>query len=86
MAEPHVVAALKDKRAELAGIIADLEKRISGHRAGLVHLDVTSRRMSRRTPKRPGSGQKPSADATRGSARARCARLVTASCARRSGR
>ena len=28
MAEPHVVAALKDKRAELSGGIADLEKRI----------------------------------------------------------
>lgn len=43
MAEPHVVAALRDKRAELAGIIADLEKRINGHRAGLVHLDATLR-------------------------------------------
>lgn len=43
MAEPHVVAALKDKRAELAGLIADLEKRINGHRAGLVHLDATLR-------------------------------------------
>ena len=28
MAEAHVVAALKDKRAELSGVIADLEKRI----------------------------------------------------------
>ena len=28
MAELHVVAALKDKRAELSGSIADLEKRI----------------------------------------------------------
>ena len=43
MAEPHVVAARKDKRAELAGLIADLEKRINGHRAGLVHLDATLR-------------------------------------------
>jgi len=43
MAEPHVVAALKDKRAELAGLIADLEKRINGHRADLVHLDATLR-------------------------------------------
>lgn len=43
MAEPHVVAALKDKCAELAGLIADLEKRINGHRADLVHLDATLR-------------------------------------------
>jgi hypothetical protein len=28
MAEPHVIVALKDKRAELSGGIADLEKRI----------------------------------------------------------
>jgi hypothetical protein len=41
--EPHVVAALKDKRAELAGIIGELEKRIDGHRADLVHLDATLR-------------------------------------------
>lgn len=43
MSEPHVVAALKDKRAELAGIIADLEKGINGHRADLVHIDATLR-------------------------------------------
>ena len=35
MAEPHVVATLKDKRAELSGGIADLEKRIGQHRADL---------------------------------------------------
>ena len=33
MAEPHVVAALKDKRAELSGNIADLEKRIGQRRS-----------------------------------------------------
>jgi hypothetical protein len=33
MAEPHVVAALRDKRAELSGTIADLEKRLGQHRA-----------------------------------------------------
>ena len=40
MAEPHVVAALKDKRAELSGGIADLEKRIGQHRADLLHVDA----------------------------------------------
>src|SRR3954449_13624413 len=40
MVEPHVVAALKDKRAELSGSIADLEKRIGQHRADLLHADL----------------------------------------------
>jgi hypothetical protein len=39
MAEPHVIAALRDKRAELSGGIADLEKRIGQHRADLLHVD-----------------------------------------------
>jgi hypothetical protein len=39
MVEPHVVAALKDERAELSGNIADLEKRIGQHRADLLHVD-----------------------------------------------
>jgi hypothetical protein len=43
MAEPHVVAALKDKRAELSGSIADLEKRIGQHRADLLHADAVLR-------------------------------------------
>ena len=43
MAEPHVVAALKDKRAELSGSIADLEKRIGQHRADLLHVDAVLR-------------------------------------------
>jgi hypothetical protein len=43
MAEPHVVAALRDKRAELSGIIANLEKRIGQHRADLLHVDAVLR-------------------------------------------
>ena len=43
MAESHVVAALKDKRAELSGSIADLEKRIGQHRAALLHVDAVLR-------------------------------------------
>jgi hypothetical protein len=31
---------LKDKRAELSGSIADLEKRIGQHRADLLHVDA----------------------------------------------
>jgi hypothetical protein len=43
MAEPHVVTALRDKRAELSGAIADLEKRIGRHRADLQHVDAVLR-------------------------------------------
>ena len=43
MAEPHVVAGLKDKRSELSGIIADLERRINQHRAHLLHVDAVLR-------------------------------------------
>ena len=43
MAEPHVVTALRDKRAELSGTIADLEKRIGRHRADLQHVDAVLR-------------------------------------------
>jgi hypothetical protein len=43
MAELHVVAALKDKRAELSGTIVDLEKRIGQHRADLLHVDAVLR-------------------------------------------
>jgi hypothetical protein len=43
MAEAHVVVALKDKRAELSGSIADLEKRIGQHRADLLHVDAVLR-------------------------------------------
>ena len=43
MAEPLVVGNLKDKRAELSGIIDDLEKRINQHRADLVHVDAVLR-------------------------------------------
>ena len=43
MAETHVVSALRDKRAELSGLIRDLEKRIGQYRVDLVHLDATLR-------------------------------------------
>jgi hypothetical protein len=43
MGEPHVVGALRDKRAEISGMIADLEKELSRRRADLAHLDATLR-------------------------------------------
>lgn len=43
MAEPHVVSALRDKRAEISGVIEDMERRIAQHRADLVHVDAVLR-------------------------------------------
>src|SRR3954462_15226273 len=43
MAEPLMVGGLKEKRAELSGIITNLEKQINQHRAGLVHVDAVLR-------------------------------------------
>ena len=43
MGEPYVVSALRDKRAEISGMIADLEKELSRQRADLAHLDGTLR-------------------------------------------
>jgi hypothetical protein len=39
MADPHVVSALRAKRAEVAGLIDSLERLLSQHRADLMHLD-----------------------------------------------
>ena len=77
MAELHVVAALKDKRAELAGIIADLEKRMNGHRADLVHLDATLRMFA---PDTEVAEIKPKAVRRRNAwfGKGECARLVYA--------
>lgn len=43
MAESHVVSALRDKRAEVSGLIADLERRIAQQRTDLVHVDAVLR-------------------------------------------
>ena len=43
MAELHVIGALRNKRAELAGMLRQLEQQLAGHRANLAHLDATMR-------------------------------------------
>jgi hypothetical protein len=43
MAESHVVSALVNKRAEIAGMIARAEQQLGQFRADLVHLDATLR-------------------------------------------
>ena len=40
MGEPHVISALVTKRAELAGEIHALERRLAQLRADLIHIDA----------------------------------------------
>jgi len=41
MAEPHVIGALRSKRAELAGMLRQLEQQLLQQRANLAHVDAT---------------------------------------------
>ncbi len=43
MAEPHVLSALKAKRAEIAGLIEHYQQAINQARADLIHIDATLR-------------------------------------------
>ena len=43
MAEPHVISALSNKRAELAGIVSQLQRQLGQQQANLAHLDATMR-------------------------------------------
>jgi hypothetical protein len=43
MTETHVIGALRHKRAELAGVLRQLEEQLVQHRANLAHVDATMR-------------------------------------------
>ena len=43
MAQSHIIGALSNKRAELAGIVRQLEQQLVRQRANLAHLDATMR-------------------------------------------
>lgn len=43
MAEPHVIGALRNKRAELAGMLRQLEQQLGQQRVNLAHVDATMR-------------------------------------------
>jgi hypothetical protein len=43
MAELHVIGALRNKRAELAGSLRQLEQQLARQRTNLAHLDATMR-------------------------------------------
>jgi hypothetical protein len=39
MADPHVISALREKRALVAGLVEKLERKLEQHRADLTHID-----------------------------------------------
>jgi hypothetical protein len=43
MAEMHIIGALRNKRAELAGMLRQLEQQLVQQRANLAHVDATMR-------------------------------------------
>ncbi len=43
MTETHVIGPLRVKRAELAGMLRQLEEQLVQHRANLMHVDATMR-------------------------------------------
>ena len=43
MAEPHIIGALRNKRAELAGMLRQLEQQLAQQRTNLAHVDATMR-------------------------------------------
>jgi phytoene dehydrogenase-like protein len=43
MAVSHVIGALREKRAELAGSVRQMEQQLAQHRSNLAHLDATMR-------------------------------------------
>lgn len=50
MGDTFIISGLTSKRAELSGIIADLEKRAAQHRADLVHIDAVLRLYGENEP------------------------------------
>jgi hypothetical protein len=49
MSDSHIVSALLAKRAEIAGHVHDLEKKVKNYRARLAHIDETIRIFSPNT-------------------------------------
>jgi hypothetical protein len=43
MGEPHVISALRNKQAEVAGMLRQLEQQLVQQRANLAHVDATMR-------------------------------------------
>jgi hypothetical protein len=50
LAELHVVSALIERRSEVSGQIAELERQITRHQADLVHIDAVLRMYGKDDP------------------------------------
>ena len=57
MAQPHIISALIAKRAELAGLITDCQRRQEHARADLAYLDATLRMFDPDGKPQPASHQ-----------------------------
>ena len=69
MAESHVVSALVNKRAEIAGMFARTEQQLGQFRADLVHLDATLRLFAPDLEPKTSLGQENLASRSLGRAR-----------------
>jgi hypothetical protein len=80
MVESHVVSALVNKRAEIAGMIARTEQQLGQFRADLVHLDATLRLFAPDSPRRfqPRKFGKPISGSSKENCRAACSTRFTA--------
>ena len=84
MADPHVISALREKRALVAGLIAKLERKLEQHCADLTHIDgvlrlsslTEIREKSSRSAATPGGRGISRATNCRGSARTRSERRM----------
>jgi hypothetical protein len=56
---PVAISALSRKRAEIAGVIAELEKQLTAHRADLVHIDNALRLLNSPIPGEAIPARKP---------------------------
>jgi hypothetical protein len=81
--EPHVISALVAKRAELAGEIEAVGKRLAQLRADLVHLDAVRRLFDATAEPAAIPAKRPWGGAPAGSATASCRGAFWTRCAPR---
>ena len=76
MADPHVISALREKRAIVAGLIEKLERKLEQHRADMTHIDGVLRLFQPDRDPDEIKPRRPYARRTRYFARNELARLV----------
>jgi hypothetical protein len=76
MADPHIISALREKRALVAGVIEKLERKLEQHRADLTHIDGVLRLFQPEHDPASIKPKRPYARRTRYFARNELSRLV----------